>query len=245
MEELKVDKPLGIESIANYEGNWSEVLFSRLQNPVIRQQLIALLFQLQSKDAKYKTEEEIAMELEENLTLAMSKTDISFQDPVRPPNANSINLLWENPSTGKKLNPRQLSMIEAHEKGHKIRSFRSLTSWKYFSSGFDTSKIIFTPEDFEKYKKASRRKGKVSQEEFKIGYINYLFSGNEIIERMSQLKNYFGMKGSEIFTKENLAYAREHYLDDVGLDNCMKHFLQAITEETEARFLSLINNSGV
>ena len=62
---------------------------------------------------------------------------------------------------------------------------------------------------------------------------------------MSQLKNYFGMNGSEQFTKEHLDYARTQYVADTGMDNRMTHFFQAITPETEATFLELINSSGI
>ena len=37
---------------------------------------------------------------------------------------------------------------------------------------------------------------------------------DELAERMSQLKNYFGFKGGEVFTRQHLAYARENYLKD-------------------------------
>jgi hypothetical protein len=75
--------------------------------------------------------------------------------------------------------------------------------------------------------------------------ISYLFTGQELAERMSQLKNYYGMKGNEPFTKEHLHYAREHYVQDTGMDNYMKFFFQAITPETEDEFLRIINSSGI
>ena len=76
-------------------------------------------------------------------------------------------------------------------------------------------------------------------------YLEYLFSGSEIAERMSQLKNYFGMRGAEQFTRNHLKYARLHYVTDVGFDNGISHLFQAITPETEDKFLELINNSGI
>ncbi len=62
---------------------------------------------------------------------------------------------------------------------------------------------------------------------------------------MSQLKNHFGLKSDERFTKEHLDYARMHYVTDTGFDNRMTPFLKAITPETEESFLELINSSGI
>lgn len=62
---------------------------------------------------------------------------------------------------------------------------------------------------------------------------------------MNQLKNYFGFKGTEVFTNQHLDIAREYYLADTGMDNDMTEFFQAITPETEAKFLELINTSGI
>lgn len=83
-------------------------------------------------------------------------------------------------------------------------------------------------------------------EERREAYLHdYLFTGDEIVERMSQLKNYFGMDGSDKFTKDHLHYAKENYIEDTGMDNAMSLFFQGITEETEDEFLELINSMGV
>jgi hypothetical protein len=69
----------------------------------------------------------------------------------------------------------------------------------YFSKAFDLSVIDFTDKDFQEYLKQRK------QEETKFAdndtpptiesqreeFFRYLFSGEEITERMSQLKNYF------------------------------------------------------
>ncbi len=62
---------------------------------------------------------------------------------------------------------------------------------------------------------------------------------------MSQLKNYFGMSGNELFTAEHLRYARKHYIPDTGVDNNMRQFFQAITPEAEGEFLKVINSCGM
>ena len=42
-----------VEQQANFEGNWSEVLFDRIRNPIIREQLLNLLYQKAQADAEY------------------------------------------------------------------------------------------------------------------------------------------------------------------------------------------------
>lgn len=73
----------------------------------------------------------------------------------------------------------------------------------------------------------------------------YHTAPNELIERMSQLKNYFGMKGVEIFTKEHLDYARIHIGNDLGLSGEMEQFFNMITPETEDEFIKLMNTLGI
>lgn len=73
----------------------------------------------------------------------------------------------------------------------------------------------------------------------------YYTAPNELIERMSQLKNYFGMKGLEIFTKEHLDYARIHIGNDLGLGGEMEQFFNMITPETEEEFIKLMNTLGI
>lgn len=67
----------------------------------------------------------------------------------------------------------------------------------------------------------------------------------EIIERMSQLKNYFGMKGDEVFTTQHLNYAKKNYIKDTGMGSQIEPFLSAITKNTEKDFLDLINSLGI
>ena len=65
------------------------------------------------------------------------------------------------------------------------------------------------------------------------------------MERMSQLKNYFGFDGDQEFTKEHLDYARTHYVKDMSLDNSMSALFQMITAEKEEQFLRAINSLGI
>jgi hypothetical protein len=96
------------------------------------------------------------------------------------------------------------------------------------------------------WKKALPEKERnITDDEAKNEIIKYLLSPTEIVERMAQLKNYFGMSGDEEFTANHLEYARLNYVEDTGLDNGMKYFFKSIKSETQEEFLRLINNAGV
>jgi hypothetical protein len=115
-----------------------------------------------------------------------------------------------------------MSLVEAHEKGHSLRDLRpSPYLTELFSRAFDLD------PNSEVY--------------------GYFHEGEpkELIERMAQLKNYFGMQGDEKFTLQHLDYARTHYIRDVGFNNQMTAFFAAITPETEFGFLKLMNSIGI
>lgn len=143
------------------------------------------------------------------------------------------------------MSEKQLGYVEAHEKGHLIRQYVSDSNFlkDYFSNGFDQFKVVLSEADYMGLK--SKYTSEYTYEDATKELLDYLFSGVEIIERMAQLKNYFGMEGDEQFTKEHLDYARMHYLADTNMDNFMTYFFSGITPETEEAFLELINTSGV
>ena len=192
---------------------------------------------------------------EVNKNIRMSTNVPRLISGTGSPNAASISLDWISAS-GKKLTPRELSMAIAHEQGHVFRAYSGKWLKEYFISGFDTSKVVFTQEYYDLSKEFAKIfvkspsgefiRTELSPEDLKKKFIKALFDPNEIAERMAQLKNYFGMSGNEEFTKAHLVWAREHFIKDLpGCDNGMTHFFQAITPETEERFLYLINNSGI
>jgi len=270
------------EEIANFEENWTEVLFDRINNPEIRKQMVDIIYRdelakqeyfknepfvfdhemdtgnkvyrdskgsqlldVEIESFKPRTREEVEKELDEQIKKAMEITQIEFSD--KGPNSERIPLYFKNPYTGEIPTNRQKSLFEAHEKGHEVRRFDD----NFFDKAFDKSNVIFTDEDlkaFGKMMELDKDEEEVIEtdpEKIKEIFLKYLFSGNEVAERMSQLKNYFGMRGSEKFTREHLAYARKHYSKDVGFENGMQQLFQAITPDTENKFLELINNSGI
>jgi len=196
------------------------------------------------KNYEPRTKQQIEADLDDLIEGITVKTDIDFSQDE--PGRDCIPLNWKMPWSGNRPTVKQMSMIEAHEKGHAIRDYDSLR--KYFSRGFDISKMEYSDKDLEvdiSIRKDDRKAEDLSRENMMAETVQYLFSGTEIAERMSQLKNYFGMKGSERFTSEHLHYARDHYVADTGMDNRMSQFFQTITPETEDAFLELINSSGI
>jgi hypothetical protein len=260
-DESPKNKEENIEEQANYQGNDSLLLFERLSNPVIRGQIVELLYeaekaeaglprQLVTRDAagnfdltktepyKPQSREEIERTFEENLAQIQTSTAIHYTKEGGDVDSIPIGLELH----GKKVDAKYMSAVEAHEKGHRIRPYNSNFLDAYFSSGFDFDAMSLTAEEMLVYKRIhpTRTEAEIS------GLVKEsLSTAVEIAERMSQLKNYFGFRGDEEFTSAHLAYARVHYFEDTGIDNGMRQFFQAITPKTESEFLRLINSSGI
>lgn len=264
-----------LESVANFEGNHSLLLRERLQNPTIKRKLVDLIFEYQEtidppKNSfrlddsgnlveippsdwvrEIQTKEQIEKELSERMGKVFSFTKIEY-DTTKGSHSGgegdvgTVSFCSPDLETGSKWTTRQLSIIEAHEKGHGIRSFRE--PGERFKakvlSGFNFSKVKISPLLREVWLKIdSDPLTNTNNVDQKI--IEYFTQPMEIIERMAQLKNYFGMSADGDFTKEHLNYARNHYCTDTGMSLQIKIFIDAITPETEQRFLELINSLGI
>lgn len=282
----KVEKVVPINEQANFKGNYSELLFSRMQNPVIRKQLLDLLEMNEQWMAEHpimimkrifkedpsvngktsivyeevpriynpKSRKELEDELDEDLEKQMTVTRINRNKDVGASGVvayidvkseairNDIEIGTYRPTTDPLTENeiRKLSLIEAHEKGHVFRYLKAST---YLRNRFAPAFIY--PLDVEKH--LLQKFPKISESQAGV-IVKYLFDFErpiEIIERMSQLKGYFGMKGDEKFTPQHLEYAREHYLKDGMDNNNMQLFFDVITPQTEFAFLKLINSVGV
>lgn len=260
------------EPTPNFEGNDSELLFKRIRDSHIKSQIVDLLLQKELdiakkiEDGEYETigenlyrlngtvinrrdmdafraksREEVEEALDKTITEAETSTNIAFGSEA--PNVNEISLGWKLPN-GQKPSTKQMAMVEAHEKGHVIRPYFGELFNRHFLQGFDTSKIVFTEQDYEQIKKENNLDA-ISFEQVRDNLVEAVFCAEELAERMSQLKNYYGLDGPQVFTKDQLQYAREHYVEDTGMDNYMRFFFQAITPETEEVFLRIMNSSGI
>jgi hypothetical protein len=232
-----------IEQSANFEGNDSLLLFQRLHNPAIRTQIINLIHRFNQD----KQIESIEWTYDSNLDEIENETQIHYDGRISSTTSMAVgNCL---PWSGEKATQKQTSITEAHEKGHIMRPYKGTLFRNYFSSGFNPYVIAWPDAYLMNWKTRRDTLGaKVeadTPEEIKAKLEEYLFSGREIAERMSQLKNYFGMSADEQFTKEHLAVVKARYISDTGYDNHMSYFLQAITPDTEEEFLRLMNTSGI
>lgn len=263
-----------IEETANYEGNDTLLLFERLNNKEIKDQLIDTYIRyyatqderktpkeyqkyIETEDQKiFKTREEINQDIEKKIALSFSQTNISYDQSNKMGcletadvfGCGTIYLQSINPETNEKYSEKQRSIAEAHEKGHSLRYFNN--PGELFESevlkAFDFSKIE-TEKYLEEIKTMRDKNSKFfSDEKILLNFMEYHKSPMEIFERMSQLKNYFGMSGNENFTKDHLDYAKKNYIKDTGVPEIqIKIFLDAITPETEKYFLNIINTWGI
>jgi hypothetical protein len=237
-----------IKASANYPGNWTLLMKSRMEDPAIKEKFIETrteaLPELKSgeqgpfdKTTSYKEHYTDQIEnYDENIAHVFNATEVgpaaSFHK--EPKNLGTGNIgkqgavFMDAEVDGKPLTPRQKNIIEAHEKGHGLRDFRTSIDQLPFKESLDFDSLR-AAEAAEQLKNPDRR------------FVNYIYKPEEIAERMAQLKNYFGFAGNEPFTREHLAYAREHYIEDTGLDNSMSIFFKAVTPETEEKFIETIN----
>ncbi len=303
--------PKSVESSANFEGNHSMLLFSRVRNPFIQEQLINLLYEeelnhaargdktpdydengnmipisnneikLKHVDYVARSKKEILEDFYTRLLAVETDTPISY-DPNELPRVTtrkeapifSYKGISMDPAEALSVTSREIipkfsdycismlgatnaslekqkvikSAVEAHEKGHVLRPYFDKFFRDYFRKGFVVPAVETLSLDDLPDKNLERYPEETIEDFTKRhieNHIYYLYSGNEIAERMSQLKGYFGFKGSEKFTKEHLDYARDHYVSDTHLDNSMTEFFNAIAPETEEEFLRLINTTGI
>ncbi len=263
------------EKIGRYEGNYTLVFQERMHNQIIRQRLIDNFYEHLSTlgvDAfeyannyrrspsqaerarkeflKKLTKEKIAEEIDKNIGYVFSQTEIDYEkDPSQPADSDGLGshgtvYLLSVDDDGNSFSPDQRSMFESHEKGHGIRMFYKESDFtKRLRGALDFSKI--SEETVNEYVNFvnKMRKGKAPKDAPEA--IKYFESPHEIFERMSQLKNYFGMKGDEVFTQKHLEYARKHYVQHMGMRVQIQPFLEAITPEKEKEFIYLMNTLGV
>ena len=255
-----------VEKTANYEGDHTLLFLERLHNPEVNRKLVESLTQeyifRYYKSNPEKGEEDIdkireiqKKKLDERIEKVFNSTGVNLKEKNNPGygylnETGSVCPLVEAKKIDIEqegfLSKKQLNLIESHEKGHGIRHFNEDSPiGKSIKDSLDFSQVVIDEKDLNLLR--TRSKIKDNKDEAIIGfYLDGLRnSPDEIIERMAQLRNYFGMKGNEEFTKEHIVYAKENYIKDIGMSVQIKPFLDAITENSEKNFLYVINNIGV
>lgn len=246
-DEINALKQEQIKLSANYPGDWTLLLRERMLDPVSKEKFVKLK---EASIPEMKTGEPVFRKItidkpkhfgthylsqidnyDSNVERIFSSTGYGpAKDYNKKPENLGTNVIggsgvvFEGASVNDvELGIRQKNIIESHEKGHGLRDFVT-------SSEFSDLRASV---DFKVLQDKEREMG--------TRFVNYLSKPEEIAERMSQLKNYFGFKASDVMTKEHLKYAKYHYVEDTGLDNDMSLLLSAVTEETEDKFLDTLN----
>ncbi len=216
------------EETANCQENWTLVFMQRMKN----QDLIEKWFAYRAQFFRgYRGGERVMEDLKFNFPLLVSnvfkKTDVSFSYETagqKPHNVgfgrygSSGTIFYDATyKDGTPLSVKDKERAEAHEKAHGVLNSYNEREIREILSGFDV--------------------GIFKKTEYKDSLVVY-----ELVARMTQIKNYFGMVGNDTFTKAHLDYAREHYLKDVVFDNNMTEFFNSITPEKEKKFLEIINS---
>lgn len=235
--EIEAGNP---EETANYQGNWTNLALSRMSGPDFRQKF--------DNWVSYNTSrlpDELGMLDRAGLTAAEYSTRTSqFSEALET--VGSVVQYGPAESYGKKpsslgtseafgepavmfsdsnLSDRQKDIIAAHEMFHSLVDSQGAGPKELVRRGFDVNKI------------AEKNDQLIAAGEAKKP-LKYHQSPDELMARMSQLKNYFGMTGSEAFGQDHLDYARQHYVSDTGLDNSMTLFLEMARD---AEFVQLMN----
>ena len=273
MEKIKIEsneiEKKTVEQQANYEGNHSLLLFERLTNPIILERLVNDMYEDKStvnySDYEYinllsfredndflsqgeeKAREEIKKKILARIEKVKNRTQITFSEigyiASEKGEYGLVGILCgSDPLIKKYESAHTKNITEAHEKGHIIRRYE-------LDSQFSKKvKSVFNLKDIQLPKEVSQRIARNIQANdpsiVDVEIAVYFSTTEEIIERMSQLKNYFGMSGTEEFTKEHLKYAKKHYVEDTGIyPYQIQPFLDAI--EDEDGFVELMNTLGI
>jgi hypothetical protein len=127
-----------------------------------------------------------------------------------------------------KVTDLQINITKAHEVGHVIRtSHFQAAEEAYFRKVFSTTLNIFSFTDKLYIKTTFEPKFSSDKGDYLCFLLSkdYLEKPVEILERLAQIKNYFGLKAGETVTREHILYAKNYYVTDTGMDNNMTEFL--------------------
>lgn len=240
------------------------IMLERLQSPVIQEQILAIVKKYST--SLCKSPEEVMDEMNNQIELERTRTYISRK---KTEGGSYFNRLTRKAVIGvrrsffknKERDQLDKGIVEAHEKEHAVRS-HLIPLFRGVERRIDkVAKGTLSKSSYYLWKSLNLS---IAWNIFSLGLLTgippivsilqslpfllsspYLHSGMEVYARMSQLKNYFGFRGGEKFTKDHLYYAKENYVKDTGTDNNMTSFLKAITPKTEDKFIEMINTFGV
>lgn len=239
------------EKTANYQGSHTLVQFLRMSSPDFKHKFAQNLLKdvddepaepksiLERQKTSASEQQQRIDNLDKNLARVYNVTGYAPAEKYeKKPLHIGISPQYGKPGVvfsdaenkGEPLTDRQKDIINAHENHHAIvlpERSDSLTTKLRYGLDFSIMNLINQEREMAGEERVSPK---------------YLMHGSEIAARMAQIKNYFGMTGGEVFTKEHLDYARQNYVNDTGLDNSMSHLFAMITPETELDFIDNMNS---
>lgn len=246
-----------IQASANYPGDWTILLQNRMLEPVTKDRFItqktSAMEHLQTGEPdpdevgnkygkRYASHYQSQIDnYDKRVADIFNSTNIEFDSSRKYSlghgNINEPGTVYLNAESKKSgpLTIRQKNIIEAHEKGHGLRDYQSFSEKNEIQSVIDGEALaILTAE--------RSNEGVTGDERFRPSYVT---AAEEIIERMAQFKNYFGMSATDRFTGKHLEHIRSYYVHDTGLDNGVHDLLRCVTPNTEPAFLSVINKYAI
>jgi len=238
-----------IENPANYQGNWTEAQTQRMSSVDFKNRFAAFItrgasepqgssgmFDKTIDQVDYLTRIDGYDDLFAKVTnkINYAEADKFGKHPQKlgtaryDPMGSEVAVFTDATKNGLPLTGRQKDIIAAHEMYH------GLINPKGSNAAEVTSAF-----DFDVVADVNRQSIESGDERVPR---SYMANPNELTARMAQLKNYFGMKGDEVFTTGHLEYARVNYVTDTELDNNMTLFFKMIRPE---RFIKLMNEIPV
>lgn len=250
--------------------NYQNIYFARLRSNATQQQIRALYRKSKGVRWGVSSEDELMKKFNDRIAEAERITYVSTNFPANKSRANLLtgkSTIGIKPSDERMLNePHVKDMIAAHEKGHQIRHGGFLSGG---GSAANSSAVLggFGPHEIrlEKHGHKKREAMRHSLMALPAAFFGlnaiggvmlgvlltsivakpYILKPNEVVERMAQLKTWFGMtSGDQVFTKAHFDYAKTFYVGH-AYDNSMNTFFKMITPESEPRFFEAMNTLGI
>jgi len=252
IQEKTLDEKWG----ANYNGDWTSLLYERLKNPKIKEKFLS--FKEKYPTAEERVSKEFEKKNEDGLTLE-KPTDLPkdlYEKTIADYDENLEKVFRSTRyhySEGTNFDGSKVEEVNTHAPKNGGVSYGYGDEGSVFVDAKTKDGVPYSPKEkniIEAHEKAHGVFGNLTKEEkkhiwnvFEHAKIGYGYSKNpeEILIRLTQIKNYFGFKGDEEMTLNRLRYAKAHYIEDVGLDNNMSQFFEAITPEKEQAVVDLMN----
>ncbi len=248
-----IENKRSIKEQANYQGDWTLLLRERLLDPITKEKFIKTkhkeiemlknkkIFPELDKDALNKKIDEILEQINHyDTTVEKVFSSTKIKNPKYFGPSAGISEGWGDEGTVFTYNTKNnidKNMTEAHEKFHGIVTYLYVDG---IQDIFDEEKLYMAIDN------AYEIDYEGAAEIAEVGIENYTRDQNEIINLMSSLKNYFGMKSGDTFTEEHYQYALKHFGEDMSKIDEKNHkerfYMYVLKEENNKKFLEIINS---